>query len=244
MRGASLATPPRPRLVVAQLPLALTLADHASFSTFVVGDNDAAVQHVRAVAGGARETLWLFGAAACGKSHLLQAACRAAAGEGGRAMYVALGSAQPEILAGLESLDLLALDDLHAVAGRAVWEGPLFGILNEFLARRGGLLLAATAGPAATGFELADLRSRAAGAVTYRLKALGDRERALALRVHAEARGLELEPAAADYLLRRVDRDMRALTAWLDRLDRESLVEQRRLTVPFIRERLTGGSSD
>ena len=39
--------------------------------------------------------------------------------------------------------------------------------------------------------------------------------------------------------LRRVDRDMRVLKAWLDRLDRDSLVEQRRLTIPFIRERLT-----
>jgi len=229
---------------VAQLPLALTLADHASLATFVAGDNEAAVQHVRAVAGGAGETLWLWGAGGCGKSHLLQAACRVATAEGLRAMYVALGSAQPELLAGLESLDLLALDDIDTVAGQANWETPLFGILNEFLARRGGLLLAAAVSPAAAGFELADLRSRAAGAVTYRLKALGDRERARAVRLHAEARGLELDPAAADYLLRRVDRDMRALTAWLDRLDRDSLVEQRRLTIPFIRERLTGGSRD
>ena len=228
---------------MAQLPLALTLADHASFATFVAGDNDAAVQHVRAVAGGGGETLWLWGSAGCGKSHLLQAACRAAAIDGSRAMYVALGSAQPELLAGLESLDVLALDDVDAVAGQAAWEGPLFRILNEFLARRGGLLLAAAVSPTAAGFELADLRSRAAGAVAYRLKALGDPERALAVRLHAEARGLELEPAAADYLLRRVDRDMRALTAWLDRLDRDSLIEQRRLTIPFIRERLTGGSS-
>jgi len=229
---------------VAQLPLALTLADHASFATFVAGDNAAAVQHVRAVAGGAGETLWLWGARGCGKSHLLQAACRASAADGSRAMYVALGAAQPELLAGLESLDLLALDDVDAVAGQAEWEGPLFGILNEFLARRGGLLLAAGVSPTAAGFALPDLRSRAAGAVGYRLKALGDDHRALAVRLHAEARGIELEPAAADYLLRRVDRDMRALTFWLDRLDRDSLVEQRRLTIPFIRERLTGGSSE
>lgn len=229
---------------MAQLPLALRLAAHASFATFVPGDNAAVLEHVRAVAAGAGETLWLWGPPGCGKSHLLQAACRAAAAEGDRAMYVALGSAQPEILVGLENLGLLALDDVDAVAGRDAWEAPLFGILNEFLARRGGLLLAASLSPAAARFELADLRSRAAGAVTYRLKALDDRERALAVRAHAEARGLELEPAVADYLLRRVDRDMRALTAWLDRLDRESLVEQRKVTIPFVRERLTNGSSD
>jgi len=143
---------------VAQLPLALALADHASFATFVAGDNDAAVQHVRAVAGGvggAGETLWLWGSPGCGKSHLLQAACRAAAADGRRAMYVALSTAQPEILAGLEHLDLLTLDDIDVVAGLAVWEAPLFAILNEFLARRGGLLLAATVSPGAAGFGIA-----------------------------------------------------------------------------------------
>ncbi|HVY63377.1 MAG TPA: DnaA regulatory inactivator Hda [Gammaproteobacteria bacterium] len=223
---------------MAQLPLALALADHASFATFVAGDSHAALGHVRAVAGGAGDTLWLWGAAGCGKSHLLQAACRAATEGGRRAMYVATRSARPEILAGLEHLDLLALDDVDAVAGEEAWETPLFGILNEFLSRRGGLLLAAATSPGAAGFALPDLKSRAAGAVAYRLKPLDDRDRALAVRMHAQARGLELEPVAADYLLRRVARDMRALTAWLDRLDRESLIEQRRLTIPFIRERL------
>jgi len=223
---------------LAQLPLALALAAHASFATFVPGDNEAGLAHVRAVAGGAGDTLWLWGAPGCGKTHLLQAACRAAADDGRRAMYVALRGADPELLAGLEHLDLLALDDVDAVAGSDAWEAPLFGILNEFLIRRGGLLLAAAVSPAAAGFALADLKSRAAGAIGYRLKPLDDRDRALAVRAHADARGLELEPAAADYLLRRVDRDMRVLTAWLDRLDRDSLIEQRRLTIPFIRERL------
>jgi DnaA family protein len=41
--------------------------------------------------------------------------------------------------------------------------------------------------------------------------------------------------------LKRVERGMPALTAWLERLDRESLAEQRRITIPFIRERLAAG---
>jgi DnaA family protein len=229
---------------LAQLPLPLTLADHASFATFVAGDNAAAVQHVLAVARGTSDSLWLWGSAGCGKSHLLQAACRAAATAGRRAIYVALGSAAPEILAGLDSLDLVALDEVDRAAGSDEWESSLFGVLNEFLGRRGGLLMAATVSPAAAGFRLADLASRAAGAIGYRLKPLGDSERSLAVRLHAEARGLELEPAAADYLLRRVDRDMRVLTRWLDRLDRASLIEQRRLTIPFIRGRLADTHGD
>ena len=73
-----------------QLPLALALADHARFETFVDGGNAAAVRHVRALAAGAPDVVWLSGPAASGKTHLLQAACRAAAQGGRRAMYVAL----------------------------------------------------------------------------------------------------------------------------------------------------------
>ena len=39
--------------------------------------------------------------------------------------------------------------------------------------------------------------------------------------------------------VKRVARNMAALTDWLARLDRASLSEQRRLTIPFIREHLT-----
>jgi DnaA family protein len=221
---------------VAQLPLALELADHASFDTLVGGANTAAVEHVRSVAQGGAETLWLWGGPGTGKSHLLQAACRAATAAGRRAMYVALPAVSPAILADLENVDLLAIDDVHAVAGDVAWERELFVVLNAYLHRSGALLLAAAAPAPQCGFKLADLASRGAGAVTYRLAPLDDAGRAAALKLHAAARGLALDEAAADFLLKRVARDMSALTEWLARLDRASLTAQRRLTIPFIRE--------
>ena len=221
---------------MAQLPLALALKDHASFETFVGGSNAAAVEHVSSLARGTADTVWLWGAEGAGKTHLLQAACREAAASGRRAMYVALPAASPEILSDLDRVDMLAVDDLHLVAGDLKWEQALFVILNAFSSRSGGLLLTASAPASQCGFRLADLASRGAGAVTYRLAPLDDAERATALRIHAAARGLTLDAAAADFLLTRVARDMSALTSWLVRLDRASLTAQRRLTIPFIRE--------
>lgn len=221
---------------MAQLPLALALADHASFETFVAGNNAAAVEHVRSLARGHADTVWLWGGDGTGKTHLLQAACREATAAGRRAMYVALPAGSPEILSDLERVDVLAVDDVHAVAGDLAWEQALFVILNAFSSRSGALLLAAAAPAAQCGFRLADLKSRGAGAVTYRLAQLDDAERAKALRLHAAARGLTLDAAAADFMLARVARDMAALTSWLARLDRASLSAQRRLTIPFIRE--------
>jgi DnaA family protein len=228
---------------VAQLPLALALPDHASFDAFVAGPNATAVQHVRDVALGRAETLWLWGASGTGKTHLLQAACRAAGSADRRAMYVPLRAASPALLAELEQVDLLALDDVDAVAGDPGWEQPLFGVLNAFLGGTGGLLLAGRVAPRKCTWRLRDLASRAVGAVTYKLATLDDAERLEALQRHAAARGLELESVAAEFLIKRVERDMTVLTAWLDRLDRASLSAKRRLTIPFIREHLEGASS-
>jgi len=148
---------------LAQLPLALALADHASFETFVGGSNAAAVEHVRSLAHGRADTVWLWGGDGAGKTHLLQAACREATAAGRRAMYVALPAGSPEILSDLERVDVLAVDDVHTVAGDLAWERALFVILNAFSSRSGALLLAASAPAAQCGFRLADLESRGAG---------------------------------------------------------------------------------
>jgi DnaA family protein len=232
---------PRGRLSVrgGQLPLALAVPAHARFDTFVAGGNAAALRHVREIAAGRNEIVWLWGGR--GKTHLLQAACWDADRAGRRAMYLALardGSMVPEMLRGLDAIEVLALDRVDAVAGDPLWEAELFTLLNAFGSGQAALLMAAGSAPAAAGFRLRDLESRAAGAVTYRLEPLGDDDQVTALVAHAEARGLELDHAAAEYLQQRVARDMAELVGWLDRLDRESLAAQRRVTIPFIRDLL------
>lgn len=231
----------------AQLALPLRLEDHAAFATLVPGRNAAAIAHVRSLSGERHgESLWLWGPRGVGKSHVLQAACRAADAAGRRAMYLplAVGAALgPDVLAGLDALDFLSLDHLEHVAGRSEWERALFDVLNEFHAGGKVLLMAAANAPAALGFELPDLASRAAGATVYRLRALEDADQVEALRLHARNRGLELEPAAARFLQARVPRDMPVLCDWLHRLDIESLAARRRITIPFIRDSLAAASA-
>ncbi|MDX1563238.1 MAG: DnaA/Hda family protein, partial [Gammaproteobacteria bacterium] len=146
---------------MAQLPLELRLDRHASFASFVAGDNRPAVEHVRAVAlGERREIVWLWGAPSTGKTHLLTAACHAAGEQGRRAMYVALEpEREPGLLAGHRDVDLLTLDDAARVAGRDGWEQALFGAFDSGL-QRGGLIVGADRPPRECGFALADLASR------------------------------------------------------------------------------------
>jgi DnaA family protein len=225
----------------AQMPLPLRLDKHAHFASFVAGANGSALAHVISVAAGQRrDIVWLCGPTGSGKTHLLQAACRAAHERNAASMYISLRDANvhADQLLGAEHLGLVALDDVEAVAGNVDWEARLFSVFNEFQPR-GGLLLAARNPPAAVRFRLGDLASRAAGASVYRLQEIDDEEQVVALLEHARRRGLELDAATARFLQGRVQRGMTELCEWLERLDRASLAAQRRLTIPFVREVLS-----
>jgi len=228
-----------------QLPLALRMHRHASFDSFVAGANLAALEHVRVVARGERrESVWLCGAASTGKSHLLAAACRAAAECGLRPMYLGLDpDADPSLLRELDGMDLLALDDVDRVAGIAEWEAALFAAVDARLTR-GGLLLAARPAPRDCNFVLPDLASRAGAAAVYRLQALADTDLLVALQRQVTTRGLEVDDATAVYLLQRVNRDLGTLSDWVDRIDRYALASQRRITIPLVRRVLQGPVSD
>lgn len=223
-----------------QLTLGLFRDAGASFGNYEAGGNVEALRAVAEWAGGAGPwCLLLWGGSGVGKSHLLQAAVRAAAERGAPSMYVPLAEALAygvEALEGLETLGALALDDLEVLAGRRAWEEKLFALYNRMQAVGGRLLVSASAAPRELPFALPDLGSRFAAALVYRLKSLSDDERRAALVAAAAGRGIHLPEAVATYLLRRVPRDWSALHAALDRLDAASLSAGRSLTVPFVRE--------
>jgi DnaA family protein len=83
---------------------------------------------------------------------------------------------------------------------------------------------------------LPDLRSRLSQCTRIALAPLDDDGRRAVLRERAQRRGLLLDEAVLEWLLKRVGRDLAGLTGLLDRLDRASLAAQRRVTVPFLRK--------
>ena len=218
-----------------QLALGVRLRAGAVFESFAAGQNSELITALRAEV---PTPLWLWGAHGSGKTHLLQAACAAA---GNAAGYFPLDRSlalPPEALSGFERNRLLCIDDVDRVAGDAAWERALFGLFNEAAELRTRLIFAAAVAPRQAQWVLDDWRSRAAACVVYQLRELDDAGRLEALRLRAAQRGLQLPHETSEYLLKRMPRDLPSLFEILDALDEASMVEQRRLTIPFIRDAL------
>ncbi len=231
--------------MTAQLPLALRWPRRQRFEYFHAGANAVALAAARALAYQVGAPwLYLHGPAGSGKSHLLMAACHAAHAVGRVVQYLplaGLGRAD-EVLRAVAGAELLALDELDAIAGQREAEHALFDLYNRARADGGGLLIAASAPLAQLPLVLPDLRSRLGACTQLALKPLDDGERRAALKTHAAARGLALDDNVLDWLFARYPRDLGALLDLLDRLDQASLAAQRRITIPFLRELLRAGA--
>jgi DnaA family protein len=142
------------------------------------------------------------------------------------------------VLPAQEGADLLCLDGLDAIAGDGADEEALFHFHNRARAGAATVIYAARQPAAVLGLRLPDLATRLGQCTQVALTLLDETGRRTVLRERAARRGLELDDAVLDWLLRRVDRDLGTLTGLLERLDRASLAAQRRITVPFLRQTL------
>ena len=225
--------PPAP-----QLPLALRYPPDQRLDSFVAAPEGALPQlRVLAEAGGAD---WIFvaGPPGVGKTHLALAACAAAEAVGRSAVYLPLRTAAGRVRDALEAFDAQAL---VALAGDRDDEIALFDFHNRARAAGTSVLYAAQSQPDALDLALPDLRSRLQQCARIVLSPLDDDGRRAVVRDRAQRRGLVLDDASIDWLLRRKGRDLAPLTALLDVLDRASLAAQRRITVPFLKETLAAG---
>ena len=228
-----------------QLPLALGLQHAPGLDDFIVGHNQAVIDALRhSLEADGESILYLFGPAGCGRSHLLLGQCAAAEQRGLRCAYLSLADharLAPEMLEGLENLDLVAVDDVQLIAADKAWEEALFALFNRCRDLGTRMLFSADCGPGALPVQLPDLRSRLTWGLTLSLHTLDDDGRLQLLQSLAARRALKLPDDVARYLLDRTSRHPRDLMDTVARLDRASLAEKRRLTIPFVRQILQLG---
>lgn len=219
-----------------QLALGVQLADYARFESYHAGENAEAVAHLeRLAAGEAVKPAWIYGPAAVGKTHLLQAVCARMAG---RAAYLpgrVIAEQSPGMIGGYERFEIVCIDDVEALLGDRDWETALFALCNALRDAQHRPLFSSRANPRTLTVALKDLRSRLLAGPVFKIRELDDAARLSALKNRATLRGFELPDETGKFLVRRKRRDMRTLCALLDELDRASLAAQRKLTIPFVK---------
>jgi len=225
--------------VIEQLPLNIQWRDDATLQNFYPGDNVEALKAVSELSQGMGEPfLYLWGQPGVGRTHLLQAACHAASEKSIAAFYISLRDQNQlslSALQGVEDLPLVCIDDIEHIANLPLWEEALFHLFNRIQTKKGRLLIAADVAPKYLPLSLPDLKSRLNWGVTYQLHRLTDEQKVVVLQLRAQLRGLELNKTVGQFLLSHCSRDMTELQSILEKLDRASLVEQHRLTIPFVK---------
>lgn len=235
-----------------QLALGVKLRDDARFDNFHGERNADAARRLRAAVQqpsptssrvpsatpSATPSVIVCGDRDSGKSHLLQAACHLAEQNRRAAVCVSLEELRPfgpDALGGLDANDLVCLDDLDRIAGRADWEEAVFHLYNRVGDEGGQLVISLSNLPAELPFVLPDLISRLRHGLLVQMGINRDDDRLRILTARAEQRGLVMAEDVAAFILKRAPRRLADLLAVLDQLDDNSLKAQRRLTIPFVK---------
>ncbi|MGQ0656514.1 MAG: DnaA regulatory inactivator Hda [Chromatiales bacterium] len=220
----------------------------ATFDTYFPGSNAEAVDMLRSLAvTGEGQSVYLWGGPGAGKTHLLEALCAEAAAGGYRLGFLPLKDAAhlgPALCEGLETLDIVCVDDLDCIAGREAWEQALLVLYNALRDRNGLWLVSSRVAPGGSGVQLADFRSRLSWGLVYQIKPLADEDKRSLLARRASQRGLELSGEVVEFLLNHYPRDPGSLCALLERLDASSLSARRRVTIPFVKALIESETGD
>ncbi len=214
-----------------QLTLNIRLRDDATFENFI-GSAAARIQ-------GRERLYYLWGPAGSGKSHLLQALCHQVNSENGDSIYLEnLKVNSTEILHSLESISLICLDDIDEILGDEKWELAMFHLMNSVKDGAARLIVSASVPAAKLTCNLPDLASRLKAAVAVETGTPGDEEKLIMLKKRANNRGFDLNDEVARFILGRAPRDMRHLIELLERLEVETLRQQKMVTIPFVKKTL------
>lgn len=197
-----------------QLVLDIQLPALPTFDNFIVGHNQEAMASIKqaiiAKASGTFQHIYLWGPEGCGKSHLLQA---------------------------LHSEGIEIQDNVDQLGSEA--QIALFNRFNGLKAEHGLLVTAGRYAPSQMGLR-DDLATRLAWGLVYQLHPLSDEDKANALRLHAQERGMHLPKEVIDYCFKFLRRDLPSLMAVLQALDEWSLTRKKPISVPMLKKLLQG----
>ena len=223
-----------------QLPLQFEFRSNQTFHDFFEGNNQEIISHLQnSVAGQGELQIFLYGEAGLGKTHLLQACCHQAHLLKRSSFYLDLANPNlpdADILTGLDSLDLVCLDNVEAIAGKSDWELAFFHFFNQHRDSGHTLIISAACLPNEIPVQLPDLKTRLNWGLSLKIHPLADNDRISALNIKARRMGFEISPQVGLFILTHYGRDLSALWGILEKLDKASLAAKRKLSIPFLKQ--------
>ncbi len=177
--------------------------------------------------------LALYGAAACGKSHLAASwrACSKAVEIDAELLVV---DKVPALIG--EHTGVVVENVDRIVAGHSGREEALLHLYNLLGERDGTILLTGRVAPRRWNIELADIGSRVRALPAAEIGAPDDDLIAcIIIKLFAD-RQLAIDDDVIAYLLPRMERSFDAAQRWVDRLDQAALANRRRVTAPLVRK--------
>lgn len=210
-----------------------------TLQNYIAGPNGEALAAARAWTPG--RALYLWGAAGCGRSHLLKGLASTP-----EAVYIDIRQ-NARALRQLANADsaaamprVIAVDDVHDMDDAR--QAGLFALYNrwrECAATSRAFALAVAGDRAPLSMPLReDLRTRLGWDLVFRLEPLSDADKVAALSAQATERGLQIASEVIQWMLTHRERDIRKLAMLLDALDRYSLATGRPITIPLLRAML------
>ncbi|AWB67737.1 DnaA regulatory inactivator Hda [Saccharobesus litoralis] len=229
--------------MTSQLTIDFAVDKLRSFDNFFVEENEALVDALKRfvakeLCAPSDSLFYLHGSAGLGKSHLLEAVCQMGTELGLRCQYVPVASfinMQPEITFGMEAADILCIDDIGLVEKSQVWQEALFDLVNRVIEQGHKIIFSSQFSARESQLSLADLESRLEWGETWKIKELDDEQQIRLLQFRANCKGMSISNDVAQYIHHRLSRDIASIIECLDSLDAQSLAEQRKLTIPFIK---------
>ena len=219
-----------------QTVLPFYLDEEVSLDSFYPGGNGAVIQALFGLLDGKRDksVIYLWGGSGSGKTHLLNGCCNYAREKGFSYAYLPMLSQRqlPELIS--EKM-VLCIDDIQYVVGDISKQKALLSLYERVLMSNGSVVIAAIQPVREIQLELKDLSSRITSGGEFGLSPLQDNEKKQALKERANLRGFELSDSVINFLMTHYHRDTGSLFALLEKIDRVSLSEQKRITIPFVK---------
>ncbi|MBI4383749.1 MAG: ATP-binding protein [Nitrospinae bacterium] len=241
----------QPRQIILNFPVRPEYA----FSNFVVSQSSRfAFEAARDICSGKPvdyNALYISGDKGLGKTHLLLSIGNFVAGNfpGKSALYVQCGdfvgkirenddSAVAETLGKLADVDYFLMDDIDQISGQPEAQEKLYFIYNALMDKRKKIVFAGRRGPSQLAATESFLKSRFQWGLTAELKPIDETTLAEIMKKLGADLGLEIPAKISTYLLNRIPRDFHSIKNAVAAINRESLVQKKKVTVPLVKAAL------